>query len=385
VNANDLPVASHLLRRARVAVTLTFFLNGVLFSSWVSRIPQVQNNLSLSEGQLGLALLALALGALLSLLAAGWLVVRFGSKPVTTVGLLSLSLPLPLPALAQSWLQLAIALFILGVAAGALDIAMNSQGVLIQRHTGRPILSSMHAAFSLGGFGGAVAGGLVASAGVTPGWHFAGVGLASAALALMLNRRMLDAGQDAQRGGSSFVRPSRAIAALGIVAFCGLLVEGAVADWSAVYLNNVLETGPGLAAGGFAAFSLAMAAGRITGDRLVYLTSPTAVVRYGGLIAAAGMSLALVSGNPWLTLLGFALVGAGMANVVPIIFSAAGQMPGLAPGPAIAAVASSGYFGFLAGPPIIGLVAELITLRAALVTLVILSATIGLLAGSVRR
>lgn len=379
------PVAGAVLRRARYADTLIFFVNGVMFASWVARIPQVQDSLDISEGSLGLALLVLACGALLSLLIAGWLVARFGSRPVTATAALALCLFLPFPALANSWALLAAALFMVGVANGALDVAMNSQGVLIQRHIGRPILSSMHAAFSFGGFAGAATGGIVAATGVSPAAHLTGVAVLSGAAMLGAGRLLLDAENDLQRDGPSFASPSRALAALGIIAFCGLLAEGAVGDWSAVYLSNVLETGPGLAAGGFAAFSLTMACGRLIGDRLIFLFNPTIVVRYGGVVATIGMVLALAFGNPYLTIVGFALVGAGLSNIVPIIFSAAGQTPGLAPGPAIAAVASSGYFGFLAGPPVIGLAAEVITLRGSLTILVLLATMIALLAGRVRQ
>lgn len=360
-------------------------MNGVLFSSWVARIPQVKDSLGISEGQLGLALLALGLGALLSLLIAGWLVVRYGSKPVTALAAIVVCLLLPLPALAPTGLTLAAALFVFGAGNGALDVSMNSQGVLIQRRYGRPILSSMHAAFSFGGFTGAALGGVIAAAGVSPAMHLSGVALVLAIAVVSIVGRLLSADEDAQRGGPSFARPSRVLAALGIVAFCGLLIEGAVADWSAVYMNSTLETGPGLAAGGFAAFSLMMAIGRLTGDRLVYLASPIAVARYGGILAAVGILMTLAAPHPALAIAGFALAGAGLSNIIPIIFSAAGRMPGLAPGPAIAAVATTGYFGFLAGPPVIGLIAELTTLRGALIILVLLAATSAALAGSVRR
>lgn len=378
------PVASDVLHRARLADTLIFFTNGAMFASWVSRIPQVQDNLGISEGRLGLALLVLASGALLSLIASGWMVARLGSRPVTATMALALCLCLPLPAFAPTWLALAAALFLVGAANGALDVAMNAQGVLIQRQIGRPILSSMHAAFSFGGFVGALLGGAIAAAGVSPEAHLTGTAILSGVVMFAAGRNLLAAHEDGNDGGPAFVRPSRALAALGVLAFCGLLAEGAVADWSAVYLSNTLETGAGLAAGGFAAFSLTMAVGRLTGDRLVFLFNPVTVARYGGIIATAGMVIALASNSPLLTIAGFALVGAGLSNVVPIIFSAAGQTPGMAPGPAIAAVASSGYFGFLAGPPFIGLIAEVTSLRMSLVTLVVAAGVIAVLAGRMR-
>ncbi|CAN5116962.1 MFS transporter [soil metagenome] len=372
-------------RNARTAVTLVFFLNGAGFSSWIARIPEVQNGLAISEGQLGLALLGLGFGALVSLLVAGGLVVKLGSRPVTALTAVMFCILVPLPALAPSLITLALALFVLGVFGGALDVAMNAQGVLVQQRYGRPVLSSMHAAFSFGGFAGAATGGLVAGAGVSPAWHLLGVAAVLGAAAYVSTRWLLPASADASKGGPTFARPSRALAALGIVAFCGLVMEGGMADWSAVYLSNVLDTGPGLAAGGFAAFSLTMGIGRLTGDRLVYLFNSVTIVRYGSAIAAAGMALALLATHPLLVIIAFALVGAGLANIIPIIFSASANIPGTAPGPAIAAVATTSYFGFLAGPPAIGLVAELVTLRVALVILVVLAATMTLLSGTIRR
>lgn len=372
-------------RNARIAVTLVFFLNGMGFSSWIARIPEVQDTLAISEGELGLALLGLGVGALVSLLVAGGLVVKLGSRPVTVLTAVAFCALLPLPALAPNLILLALALCILGIFGGALDVAMNAQGVLVQQRYGRPILSSMHAAFSFGGFAGAAAGGLLAGAGVTPEQHLLGAAVVLTTAAYLSTRRLLPASADASKGGSTFAKPSRALAALGIVAFCGLVIEGAMADWGAVYLSNVLETGPGLAAGGFAAFSLTMGIGRLTGDRLVYLSNPVTIVRYGSAVAAAGMGLALWSSQPLVAILGFALVGAGLANIIPVIFSAAANIPGIAPGPGIAAVATTSYFGFLAGPPAIGLVAELVTLRVALVILVVLAATMTLLSGTLRR
>lgn len=371
--------------RARAAVTLVFFLNGVGFSSWIARIPEVQDSLAISEGELGLALLGLGFGALMSLLMAGGLVARLGSKPITAVTVVLFCALAPLPAFAPSLITLALALVILGMFGGALDVAMNAQGVLVQQRYGRPILSSMHAAFSFGGFSGAAIGGLIAGAGISPERHLLGSAVVLVIAACFSTRWLLPASADARKGGSTFARPSRALAALGIIAFCGLVMEGAMADWGAVYLTNVLDTGPGMAAGGFAAFSLTMGIGRLTGDRLVYLSNPVTIVRYGSAAATAGMGLALWSSQPLVAILGFALVGAGLANIIPIIFSAAATMPGIAPGPGIAAVATTSYFGFLAGPPAIGLAAELMTLRVALVILVVLAATMTFLSGTLRR
>jgi predicted MFS family arabinose efflux permease len=183
-------------------------------------------------------------------------------------------------------------------------------------------------------------------------------------------------------GEPAFARPNRTLAWLGIMAFCVLVGEGAMADWSAVYLSGTLETGPGMAAAGFAAFSLMMAVGRLTGDRLNVLLGPVLLVRIGGVLAALGLGVALFAGAPAPALVGFAAVGAGFSIVFPIVLSTAAKAPGMAPGAAIAAMATTGYFGFLLGPPLIGFVAELVTLRGALFLIVLSSLGVALLAGS---
>ena len=187
------------------------------------------------------------------------------------------------------------------------------------------------------------------------------------------------------RGGPAFARPTRALLGLGVISFCVLLGEGAVGDWSAVYLKNTLSTGPGFAAAGYAAFSLMMVAGRITGDRLTSYLGPVRLVRLGGAVAAVGLGLSLTVGHPLVALAGFAAAGAGFSIVFPLALSAAGRTKETAAGPALAAVSTLGYTGFLAGPPIIGFLAQLSNLGAALYVVVLLSAAIVPLAGATGR
>lgn len=373
------------VRRARICTTLIFLVNGILFGNWVTRIPQIRDNLGIGEGQLGLALLALGFGGLFFMPVAGAMVARFGTKRLNTIILVLICLSFPFPAIVPNWGLLCLALFVTGAGYGILDIGMNSQGVLVQQRVGRPVLSSMHAAFSFGSFAGAMIGGAIAAFGVTPAIHLTSIALVMLVISPFIARGQLDDTRTVRESGPSFVRPSRALAALGILAFCGLLVEGAMADWSAVYLTDTLGTGPGMAAVGFAAFALMMSVGRIVGDRLVYLTSEVAVTRYGGAISVVGLVLVLVPGVPWVSILGFALAGAGMSNVIPVTFSAAGRTPGLPSGPALAGVASAGYAGFLLGPSIIGFIAEWSNLQAGLALTLVLTAIIPFFATSVRR
>ena len=374
-------------RMARLAVLAIFFLNGVGIATWVVRIPAVKERLYLSAGLLGLALLAVAVGALASMVFTGSLISRLGSRPVVGATALLFAFALVPPSLSPNLPLLALSLMLLGAANGALDVSMNAQAVAIEREYGKPIMSSFHAAFSVGGLAGAVGGGLVASHGVGVTPHFLGVAVAIALGVIVARRAMLPAEVDAggSEGGPAFARPTRALLGLGVISFCALLGEGAVGDWSAVYLKSSLGTGPGFAAAGYAAFSLMMVAGRITGDRLTGYLGPVRLVRLGGAVAAVGLGLSLAVGHPLVALAGFASAGAGFSIVFPLALSAAGRTKGTAPGPALAAVSTLGYTGFLAGPPIIGFLAQLLDLGAALYVVVLLSAAIVPLAGAVGR
>ena len=372
------------LRLARLSVLGIFFLNGFGFANWVVRIPAVQKDLGLSEGLLGLALLGIAVGALSSMTLTGALVSRFGSRPVVSVTALLFSGALPLLALAQNLPLLALALVVYGVLMGGLDISMNVQAVAVEKEYRISIMSSFHAAVSFGGLVGALLGGLIASAGVQPLLHFSAVALASGVAVVILYRVLLPASTDAgEAGAPAFARPTRALLGLGVISFCVLLGEGAIGDWSAVYLNNVLQTGPGFAATGFAAFSLTMALGRLFGDRVIKRFGPVRVVRVGAAIATTGLAVSLAIGQQYVTLVGFACTGIGFSIVFPAALSAAGRTEGVAPGPALAAVCTAGYTGFLVGPPAIGFAAEIFGLGAALYIIVILSVAIMLLARAV--
>lgn len=372
-----------ILRRARVAVIAVFFLNGFGFASWVVRIPAVQGKLGLSEGLLGLALLGIAVGALASMSVTGWLSARFGSRPVVGATAVLFSLALLLPPLASSLVLLLPALFLLGAGNGSLDVSMNSQASVVEKEYRRPIMSSFHAAFSFGGLAGAATGGLLASLGVGVAAHLSTVAALMLTALALAYRTLLPASVDVADDGPAFARPTWALAGLGVISFCVLLGEGAMADWSAVYLEGTLGTGPGLAAAGYAAFSLMMGLGRLAGDRLIERFGASRVVRIAGTLAATGLGTSLLVGEPLVALAGFGAVGAGFSVVFPAALSAAGRTGGMSAGPSIAAVSTVGYFGFLAGPPAIGFIAELLGLGGALALIVVSSTAVAVLARTV--
>jgi MFS family permease len=373
------------LQRARAAVTAVFLLNGVLFGSWAARIPALQDRLALGEGELGLALGAVAIGALVAMPVAGGVATRVGSARATRIGVAACCLVVAVVALAPSLGALVAATFLVGAANGWLDIAMNAQGTAVERRAGRLLLSSLHAAFSAGGLIGALTGALVAGAGVDARVHLALVGLAAAPLGVAATRHLLPDAAHAAEGSPAFARPSRALLALGVLALCGLLAEGAAADWSGVYLQDVLGASAGVAPLAFAAFSATMTLGRLLGDRLAAALGPVRLLRACGTVGAAGLGGALLVAHPAAALVGFAMLGAGLSVVVPLVFRAAAQAPGLPPGPALAAVSTMGYTGFLAGPPVIGALAEVTSLPTALGLVAVLTGATVVLAGTTRQ
>jgi MFS family permease len=358
---------------------MLFFLNGVLFATWASRIPAVQAERGLGHGALGLALLSIALGAVIAMPLAGWLTARIGSDKVSKATALIYCAMLPGIVLAPDLVTFVLALFCFGASHGALDVAMNAQAVAIEKRYGKPIMSSFHALWSTGGLVGAATGGLLAAKGMKPLAHFDVVALLFGAAAVLVCPHLLNPPErqtsDTRelKRDSKFPLPSRELFALGTVALCIMAGEGAMADWSAVYLRNSVGTGESLAAAGYATFSIAMASGRFLGDYLTARFGSVNLVRVGGTVAASGLLLALVSGHAAISLIGFALVGAGFATLVPIVFSAAGNTAGKATGIALASVSTLGYLGFLIGPPFIGFAAELFGLRFALGIIVVTS------------
>jgi MFS family permease len=379
--------------RARAAIGVVFFVNGAVIATWASRIPAIQAKLSLSTGELGIALLSMAFGALAAMSFAGALSARIGSRPVIVWTLFFTCLTLVFPAYAPGLVPLSLSVAALGLFAGSLDVSMNAQAVAVERAYGRPIMSAFHALFSVGGIAGACFGALMASLKVAPELHFPGSALALLIAGFAVKSWLLPASVDktgARVSGSihldtlKLLSSSRFLLALSAMMFCCFLVEGAMGDWSGVFLQQSLKTDAGFAALGYAAFSVAMTAGRLLGDKLNIKFGASAMVRYGSIVALVGLCLIIFPAEPVLALCGFALIGLGVSNIVPICFTAAGNAPNMEPGPTIATVALVGYFGLLAGPPIIGFAAEILTLRIALALLSILLISMILLAKFVR-
>ena len=375
------------LRRSRIATALLFLLYGTLIGTWTARIPAVKQDLDLSDGRLSIALVGLALGAVTGMQLSGRLVDRYGSRRVIIPAALVDGCFLLPVAVAPSLVTLTVALFVFGVVHGILNIAMNARAVEIERAAERPIMSSFHAVYSIGGFLGAVLGGVTASLGASPLGTFAVVAVLGAGLAGWSRQwsgtvaETRDAPADAVRTAPG---PLSGVLLLGLLALCALVGEGAAADWSTVYLRESLDSTEGFAAAAFAAFFIAMTAGRLTGDRLAARFGPVRLVRGCGLLAATGLGAALLVSHPVAGVIGFGCLGAGLSCVAPQVFSAAGHRNPHRPARAIARVASIGWLGFFAGPVLIGGAAEASSLPVALALPVLLALLVAVAAGALQ-
>ncbi|HEY2584233.1 MAG TPA: MFS transporter [Tepidisphaeraceae bacterium] len=367
---HDISISRRAQKAARIATATAFFLDGMTFATWVSRIPAVQERLHLRNATLGVALLMMSLGALLTMPLMGRLVARRGSRVGTVLAVAVFGAALPGPGVATGVITLGLALFAAGVGFGAVNVAANAQAVAVERRYGRPIMGSFHATFSFGGIVGAILGSLAAARAVPPVVHFAVVGMIVVVVAFLLGPVLIqDPPTAVPQAGQS--HKGSVFLFLGIIAFCTSMGEGAMSDWSAVFLRQVSRSPASVAALGFAAFSVSMTLGRLLADRVTIALGPAGIVRLGGLLAGTGLFVAMLLPAAATALGGFALVGLGLSALIPTIFSAAGRVPGVAPSVAIATVATTGYFGFLSGPPLIGLSSEVVSLRWAVGLVVI--------------
>lgn len=370
--------------------TAPFFFGvlGVGLAGWAPRVPDVKLQLGLSDSELGVALLAMAGGSMLFMPVTGLLIGRFGCRPVLMGASVSFSLALILPALAKDLPGLVVALAVLGAALGALDVSANAEAAARERAGGRQIMGKCHGIYSIGAIAGSIAGGLAAHGGVSVFMHFLAMALALALASLLLMRAIpsdeplqsSDPGQEPRPG--ELVMPSAALWGLGAVAFCALMAEGAMLDWSAVYLREHVSAGPFMAGAGFALFSAGMAAGRLICDRISEVKGQLFVVRAGAFLAACSVALSLIQTDPFWTTACFVTFGFGLSGILPVMFSIAGSgKTGMSPGAAVAALATAGYTGLLIGPALIGLVAAVVGLPSSLMMLPALMFLIAIAAG----
>jgi MFS family permease len=377
------PDASKTLMSAQVSVAVTFIAEALLFASWTAHIPHIKSELGLSDGALGTALLGAPIGSVTAMVLSSRLLPRWGSRRMIRITIVGYGAGGVCVGLADSTIQLFAALAFWGLFQGALDVAMNTQAVTVEKAVGTPIMSRLHGMWSIGGFLGALAGTAAVAFEVDLAAQTAALGIVAIVVIEVLSRSLIPDGRESRKPlpTKRTRRPSAIVLTLGGVAFASMLCEGAVADWSANYLRNELGAGAAFAGLGYAAYALAMVAMRLSGTVWQRRFANTTVLPVLAMVFALGTSVAFALGQPIVALAGFAAMGIGLALIVPSAFSAAGaanDSPANA-GSAIATVAALGWLGYVSGPPLIGHLADLVGLGAALWLLPLLAVVIAVI------
>jgi MFS family permease len=370
----DSTTVPNLNRKAlRIAVGALFFMAGLTFSSWASRIATVQQKLGLSDAALGAVLFSLPVGLFFSLPFSGWVISKIGSKKLLIAALLAYSCALITLGLAQNTFQLIVCLVVYGFASNAVNISVNTQAVATEKQYDKPIMASFHGLWSLAGFTGAGIGTFMIAKNIDPFHHFIVI-LIIVALGVIITAKYLyeDSGTVKNEDEPKLSLKQRIsligpLLTLGSIAFCSMICEGAMFDWSVIYFKKVIATPIALQATGFTAFMLTMATGRFIADGFAHRFGLKRTLQVSGTLTTIGLLIAVIFPYFYAAIAGFLLVGFGVSSVVPMVYSAAGKSKTMTPGVALAAVSTIGFIGFLVGPPVIGFIAGIATLRASFV------------------
>jgi len=366
-------------RKARLAISFIFLTNGMGFASIAPHLPWLQNKFQLTEAEMGLLLLCHAIGAVTMMLFAGRVIHTFGSRLPVIMGGCLLILLLPLVFWLDQIPIIILVLIIAGAGIGTMDVAMNAQAVMVESGLRKPIMSSFHGLWSLGAMSGGATATFALTMGFTPLQHVTFSSLILAVILGLSSFLMIPSGQEEKGEKTSLlVRPSGKVLSLGLLCLLGMVSEGTAVDWSAIYASSVLGASPSQAALTFTIFTMTMMIGRLTGDWVILKVGRVQLVRFTAALGAVGLGIGLVWGTTFSAWLGFACLGFGLANIVPIMFGEASRIPGVSAGNGIAGVATLGYCGFLLGPPTIGFLAELIGLQGALGLIVVFCVILGI-------
>jgi MFS family permease len=352
-----------LLQKRRVALGSLFFIAGLCFASWAARIPDIQMKFDLSEAQLGTLLLGLPIGSMLALPLAGWAVHRFGSRAVIIISGLGYMIFLPLIGFSQSIWMLLPVIMVFGMIGNMMNISLNTQALALEDNYGKNILASFHGLWSLAGFTGAGIGALMIYFRVLPKFHYLFIAVIVLGVVTLAQNLLVSEERTGGGGGLLLRKPDNLLLRIGIIAFLGMLCEGCMFDWSGVYFKKVVDIEPGLVALGYVTFMGAMASARFISDRLNNRFGRLYILRLSGALIFSGLLFAVIFPFPLAATLGFLLVGLGVASIIPISYSIAGRSKLYSPGIALALVSTISFFGFLIGPPLIGFIAELSSLK----------------------
>lgn len=355
----------------RYSVGAIFFLPGLIFASWASRIATIQQNLGLSDAGLGAILFCIPVGLILSLPFAGWMISHIGSRKLALIGLVVYGLALVGLGAAPTVPLLITCMVLYGFASNTVNIAVNTQAVATEKIYGKPIMASFHGLWSLAGFAAAAIGTLMIGKGIIPLHHFIFILIAVILGLIICQRYLLDDSAKADTG-PAFVLPDRPLIKLGIIAFCSLICEGAMFDWSVVYFKKVIEAHGAWMGAGYTCFMCTMAMGRFVADWFAARFGLKQTLQLSGLLTASGLMVAVIFPHLYTAMLGFLLVGFGVSSVVPMVYSVAGKSKTMSPGMALAAVSTIGFMGFLIGPPVIGFIAGAFSLRISFILIAVM-------------
>ena len=347
-------------------IGLVFTCNSLLFGSWITRIPDVKDSLGLSEAELGLALLGAPIGALMIMPISGWIIARLQMGRTVIFGSILHAASLPLLVVADSFWMLVGALVIFGYTNAIMDISMNAASAVIERKLKKPIMSTCHGMWSIGAMIGAGVGSLFVGYETAPLTHLTLVVAAIVVILITVSGALFGIRETRNLGDKVFAFPKGVLLLLAFLAFCILIGEGAIADWSAVYMKEVIQSDPFLTGIAYSGFALLMTVGRLSGDALIPKFGKQKLLFFGSLIASIGLAMAIIFQQQYVVIAGFSLAGLGFSCLVPVLFISAANVPGYTSGTGIAAVTTVGYAGFLVGPPFIGLLAEYYSLTVGL-------------------
>lgn len=371
-------------KKDSLVIGLVFSFNSLLFGNWVTRIPSIKDALGLSEAELGLALVGAPVGALIIMPFSGWLIARFSVGKTVWVSSVILSISLVLLALADTFWALTLALFFFGFNNSVMDISMNAAAAVTERNLKRPIMSTCHGMWSVGAMVGSGIGSLLVGFELSTLAHLAGTAMVMILLLIFFRKHIMSYQETRRVGDKVFAIPNLTLFLLALMGFCIMVSEGGIADWSAVYMKDTLKANAFLTGIAYAGFSLLMAIGRMMGDAIIPRFGKQRVVMWGGFLAAFGLAFALLFGTPVMAIIGFSIAGFGYSCVVPVLFMSAANEPGYSSGTGIAAVTTVGYAGFLAGPPLIGFLAEAYGLSIGLSFIVLCSLLVSFLSFTVK-
>ena len=367
----------------RIAIAVFFFIAGLSFASWASRIPDIKRHLALSDGKLGLILFAMPIGTMLSLPFTGWVINKLGSRLVLIASALFYPTTLLMIGIVQQPWQLALALFCFGTFGNYSNISVNTQAIAVEEMYGKTIMASFHGIWSLAGFSGAALGTLIIAFGLNPFLHFSIIFFLAASLAIYFSRYTIR-DQKTAAHTSFFNKPDRFILIYGLIAFGSMVCEGTMFDWSGVYFQKIVHAPVHFVTLGYLLFMGMMASGRFVSDRITQKVGIQKVLIASGISITSGLLIAVIFPYIITAGIGFMFVGLGVSSVVPLVYSAAGKSKTMSPGTALAAISSIGFIGFLMGPPLIGTIAEYSSLRWSFTIIAILGFSITVLASRVK-